>query len=375
MKSKVILVNQTTGYLMIDIVNAYSQVYDEVVLLAGNVEIHSRPLSANVDVHFIKAYNKKNIIHRIATWSIGFWQSFFYILFHGKGAVVIYVTNPPLSYFSSLILRNRFSVIEYDIYPDALKNIGIKDNSLISKIWRNINRKVFRKADCIFTLSDGMANLLTKYVDKAKIKVIPNWGSITMNPIPKDENPFIKEHHLGNKFVVMYSGNIGYTHNVETIIDIAACLQDELEIHFMIIGDGGKKTDLIKSVETQGLTNCTFLDWLPADKIVYSLSAANLSVVTLTDDTAFVSVPSKTYNILSVGSPILCVAPEKSEIGQLVKKEQCGKCYDKSHIKGMMNFIMQLKSDKNYYAEMTQNALKASTHYTFTNAKDYVCHN
>ena len=71
----------------------------------------------------------------------------------------------------------------------------------------------------------------------------------------------------------------------------------------------------------------------------------------------------------------LSFVPEKSEIGQLVKKEQCGKCYDKSHIKGMTNFIMQLKSDKNYYAEMTQNALKASTHYTFTNAKDYVCHN
>lgn len=122
------------------------------------------------------------------------------------------------------------------------------------------------------------------------------------------------------------------------------------------------------------MTNCTFLDWLPADKIVYSLSAANLSVVTLTDDTAFVSVPSKTYNILSVGSPILCVAPEKSEVGQLVKKEQCGKCYDKSHIKEMMNFILQLKSDKEYYAEMVQNSLNASTHYTFANASEYVCY-
>lgn len=374
MKSKVILVNQTTGYLMVDIVNAYSQVYDEVVLLAGNVEIHNRPLSANVYIYSIKAYNKKNIIYRITTWAVSFLQSFFYILFHGKGAMVIYVTNPPLSYFSSLILKNRFSVIGYDIYPDALKNIGIKDNNLIFKIWGNINRKVFRNADFIFTLSDGMANLLTKYADKAKIKVIPNWGSITMNPIPKKENLFIKEHHLENKFVVMYSGNIGYTHNVETIIDIAARLQGERGIHFMIIGDGGKKADLMKLVETQGLENCTFLNWLPADKIVYSLSAADLSVVTLTDDTAFVSVPSKTYNILSVGSPMLCVAPEKSEIGQLVKKERCGKCYDKDHVEEMINFILQLKSDKKYYTEMVKNALNASTHYTFANANEYVYH-
>ena len=56
-----------------------------------------------------------------------------------------------------------------------------------------------------------MANLLSKYVNNSKIKVIPNWGSITMNPVSKVDNPFIKEHHLESKFVVMYSGNIGYT--------------------------------------------------------------------------------------------------------------------------------------------------------------------
>lgn len=374
MKSKVIIVNQSTGYLMVDVVNAYSQEYDEVVLLAGKVEEHSRILSSKVFLYNIKTYNKKNIFYRIVTWLISFFQSFFYILFHGKGAMVVYVTNPPLSYFSSLFLKNKFIIVEYDIYPDALKNIGIRDNSLIFKLWTKINRKVFKKANCIITLSNGMANLLSKYVNNSKIKVIPNWGSITMNPVSKVDNPFIKEHHLESKFVVMYSGNIGYTHHVETIVELASLLRNEPDIHFMIIGDGGKKADLIKLAETQGLINCTFLDWLPADKIVYSLSSADLSVVTLTDDTAFVSVPSKTYNILSVGSPMLCVAPEKSEIGQLVKKERCGKCYDKSHVEEMVNFILQLKSDKKYYTEMTKNALKASTHYTFANAREYVCY-
>ena len=366
--------NQSTGYLMVDVVNAYSQEYDEVVLLAGKVEEHSRILSPKVFLYNIKAYNKKNVFYRILTWLISFFQSFFYLLIHGKGAMVVYVNNPPLSYISSLYLRNKFIIIEYDIYPDALKNIGIRDDSLIFKLWTKINRKVFKKADCIITLSNGMANLLSKYVNKSQIMVIPNWGSITMNPVPKVDNPFIKEHHLEGKFVVMYSGNIGYTHHVETIVALALLLRNEFDIHFMVIGGGGKKADLVKLVEMQGLVNCTFLDWLPAGKIVYSLSAADLSVVTLTDDTAFVSVPSKTYNILSVGSPMLCVAPEKSEIGQLVKKERCGKCYDKDHVEEMINFILQLKSDKKYYTEMVKNALNASTHYTFANANEYVYH-
>lgn len=103
-----------------------------------------------------------------------------------------------------------------------------------------------------------MANLLSKYVNKSKIKVIPNWGSITMNPVPKVDNPFIKEHHLEGKFVVMYSGNIGYTHHVETIVALALLLRNEFDIHFMVIGGGGKKADLVKLVEMQGLVNCTF---------------------------------------------------------------------------------------------------------------------
>lgn len=372
MKSKVILVNQFSGYLMVDIVNAYCKVYDEVVLLAGKVMEYERPLSTKVEVHSIMAYSKKNILHRIATWLIGFLQSFFYILFKGKDATVIYVTNPPLSYFSALLLKNRFSIIEYDIYPNALKNIGIKEDNFIYKIWKKINCKVFCKAECIYTLSDGMADLLSEYVERNKMKVISNWGSVAMAAVPKDINPFVKRYHLERKFVVMYSGNIGYTHNVETILDLAVRLRNDTDVHFMIIGDGGKKADLVKKAELEDLSNCTFLDWQPADSIVYSLSAADLSIVTLTDDTAFVSVPSKTYNILSVGSPLLCIAPKQSEISVLVKREECGKCFDKEEVRGMLDYIKRLKEDINYKSELSVNALKASAHYTHENANQYV---
>ena len=81
MKSKVIIVNQSTGYLMVDVVNAYSQEYDEVVLLAGKDEEHSRILSSKVFLYNIKTYNKKNIFYRIVTWLISFFQSFFYSFF------------------------------------------------------------------------------------------------------------------------------------------------------------------------------------------------------------------------------------------------------------------------------------------------------
>ena len=151
-----------------------------------------------------------------------------------------------------------------------------------------------------------MKRLLSKYVDENRVKVIYNWSSNSdLRPIAKSDNPFILEHHLQDKFVVMYSGNIGYTHNVELIIELAIRFKDDNSIHFVIIGNGGKKQDLLKQAEMNGLQNCTFLDWQPADRIKYSLAAADLSVVTLTEETALVSVPSKTYNILAIGSPLL----------------------------------------------------------------------
>lgn len=120
------------------------------------------------------------------------------------------------------------------------------------------------------------------------------------------------------------------------------------------------------------MINCSFLDWQPTDKIRYSLSAADLSIVTLTEDTAFVSVPSKTYNILSVGSPLLCIAPKESEIGMLVEREKCGKCYERNEIKEMTNYILQLKENISYKIELSRNALNAATKYTFDNANLYV---
>jgi len=373
MNSNVVLINQTTGYLMIDIVNAYCLSYDNVSLIAGTVQEYDRKLLNKVKREYIIPYNKKNILKRVMTWSISTIQIFFILFFKYRKSLIIYATNPPSSYFISLFLKNRFAIIEYDIYPNALKNIGIEQNNLIYKLWNRINYRVFNKAECIFTLSKGMKDLLTQYVDQKKIRVIPNWSSINYsNPIARNNNEFIKEHKLNEKFIIMYSGNIGYTHNVEIILDLAKYLKDSTEFHFVIIGDGGKKSYMINYAKRLHLNNCTFLDWQPSSKIASSLSAANLSIVTLTEDAAHVSVPSKTYNILSVGCPLLCIAPHQSEISLLVEKEKCGRCFQKKDIDEMSAYIQQLKKNMDYWENLSVNALKAAKHYTYKNASMYV---
>lgn len=370
---KIVLVNQSSGYLMVDIVNAYASKYNEITLIAGSIKQNERKLNNEVKVDKILAYNRTSGIKRVLTWLWGTLQIFFKLLFKYRGWYVVYVTNPPMSYLLALLLKNRFSVIVYDIYPDTLANIGIKPSNFFFRKWVNWNEKIFVKADKVFTLSEGMKKQLMNYGSEDKIVAISNWpASSKLQPIDKHVNHFISEYNLSNKFVVLYSGNIGKTHNVEYIIETAKALRKYENIHFMIIGEGGKKKILEDKVSEYRLNNCTFLTWQNTDKLPYSLASADVAVITLNDETSSLSVPSKTYNLLAVGVPLLCIASEKTELYQLVSKYNNGKCYDKNDIQGMVNFILELYNNTELKAELSNNSLKASTHFTYKNAEKYV---
>lgn len=370
MKS-IVIINQTTGYLTVDVCNAFAEKYDKVILLAGSVSSYPRTCSPNVEVIHICKYNKSSIIKRLYTWLKGSLQIKNYLKKIDSSADVLYFTNPPMSYFWADKMDNRFGIVEYDIYPDALKNI--KCPPTIIKWWEKRNIKVFDKADGIVTLSEGMKKLLTKYCPEDNIKVIYNWGQSNEVELVKDENNwFVKKHNLKDKFVVLYSGNIGFTHNVESIISVAEALRNNPIVVFLIIGQGGKKDSLLKTAKEKNLNNVKFLDYLPASDLKYSMSCANLGVVTLTRETANISVPSKTYNLLSYGIPLLNISTSDSEVGNIIKQNECGKSFDICDIDNIVRFIELCISNNTIYQNLRENAKKASRFFTSSNADKYI---
>ncbi len=371
--TKVVIINQSTGYLMIDIANAYADEYDEVVLMAGSIKVAERHLNEKIRVDKIIAYNRTSSMKRLLTWLWASIQIFNRILFKYRNYEVVYVTNPPMAYLSSLLLKNPFSIIIYDTYPDALKNIGIGKDNVIYKWWGKKNKLLFARASKIVTLSNGMADCLANYVSREKIRVVPNWSSKSnFKPLAKSDNPFAKSHGVENKFTVLYSGNMGFTHNVETIVEVAKRLSSDEQIHFMLIGDGKKKVELQKRCREYGLNNCTFLDWQPVDVMPYSLACADLGVITLNDETALVSVPSKTYNLLAVGAPLMVIAPQESEIARMVEQFGNGKCFAPGDVGAMAAFVKELSSNSTYRQQMSDNSVEASKNFTYANARLYV---
>ncbi len=370
---KVVLVNQSTGYLMIDIVNAFAEKYDEVVLVAGTIKVMERPLDSKVEWRKIKPYNRETLKSRLFSWIWGTLQIVLLLLFKYRKHEVIFITNPPFAYLIAILLKRPFSVVVYDTYPDALTNIGISRNHLIFKIWSKLNVQIFKKSKAVVTLSESMAKQLTQYTTKEKIRVVPNWhGSSRFKPVSKNQNIFLQNHSLEKKFIILYSGNIGLTHHVEVIISVAKLLKADKDLCFLIIGNGKKKQELIKSADEASLTNCLFLDWQDYDILPYSLAAADLGIVTLNEETAMLSVPSKTYNLMASGVPLLAISPESSELASLVDEYKNGRNFSADQLNEIASFISNCKNNPVICNEMSDNSLKASEKFTYKNAKLYL---
>jgi hypothetical protein len=114
------------------------------------------------------------------------------------------------------------------------------------------------------------------------------------------------------------------------------------------------------------------MSWLPTNIFPYSLASADVAVITLNEESSDTSVPSKTFNYLAVGSPLLCIANENSELSQLVSKYHNGICCSKDKIKNITEFILRLSKDKELHNRLSSNSVSASKDFTVTNAKKYL---
>ncbi len=219
---KILIVNQNAGYLTIDVANAFCREYVQVVLFCGRLRVYERRLNENVKVVKTIPYNKASILSRIFTWGLCTLHLLFLMITKFRGYYVLYYTNPPTSYFISLLTKHSFAVVVFDIYPDALKIIGIKENNFLFKVYKKINQLVFARAEKIITLSNGMATMLKNYVNEDKIKVVPLW--VAFNIVEKRlklVNPLEIKYNLKGKLIVLYAGTMGIANNLEVLFHAA----------------------------------------------------------------------------------------------------------------------------------------------------------
>jgi len=369
---KIVFINQGFNYLTIDIINEFADKYTDVSVITGSIRVQDIPLSEKVFVDKIITYNKKNLLTKTLTWLIGTVQIYFLLLFKYRKHELFFISIPPFAYLLTLLLKNKFSLLIWDVYPDTLKSYNISEKSFFYKFWQNLNRRILPKAHRLFTIGNRMADLINQYVDKENIIVIPLWSGLTkIKSIPKSENEFAIEHSLVDKFVVQYSGNIGYTHNLEVLIETARKLIDNEDIVFLIIGRGKRSKDIKDLIKSYNLRNCKMLPFQHDDILPYSLACADLGVVVLDEKTSQVSIPSKTYNLMAVGVPLLCIASKDSELGDYIDEFENGAIFSADKVDEISSFIQTLSNNKGLLNKFKCNSLKASRNFTRDNAKKF----
>lgn len=360
-ESKVIFINQDSGYLMIDIINAFSDAGRSCVLITGRLVERNIHLKEDISVRKIIRYNRINIFNRFFTWIIGFLQIWALVLFEYRKDELFVVSNPPFAPLLSILSKLNIRLLIFDIYPDVLSELGyLSKNSFLIKTWERLNRKAYNNATKIYTLTDGMKKVLTKYSRSDIIEVVPIWTDNSfLKPVKRSDNPFVNKHNLLDKFIVMYSGNIGLTNNIEVLIDIAERISND-RIQFLIIGSGASKYIIEQKIEKLNLKNVLLLPWQEPAQIPYSFSAADLAVIIQGSRVSKLAIPSKFYNFLSVGAPLLTISSVDSELSGLVSNYSCGKNFEITQLTEIANFINELANSKNLQNKFKICSIEAS---------------
>lgn len=374
-KKSVLLVNQSSGYLAVDIANVFQESgsYENVVLATGTQKEKLYGLNGKISVQPIKKYNMSGTLSRFISWIVAFFQILFLTKTKYRGYSLFLVSNPPITSFLHLFCKNDYSTLIYDVYPDGLGNFASK-TSLIYRLWVKNNISFYKKADNVFTLTESMKQTLSKYCDKDKIEVVPVWASSNITlPKQSQTNPFIEQHpELQGKFIVMYSGNIGLDHDLKCLFDAVRKIENN-DIVIVIIGEGYNKQPLIDYAEEKRVTDrCFFYPYQTIEMLPFSLTSASVGVVATKPNGRSSSIPSKAFNLIQLQIPLMAIAHPESEISLLVKKHNIGKAFMTDQVEEIASFLDDASKDSSILAEYKHNESICEPLYTKELAKKFV---
>lgn len=288
-----------------------------------------------VTIHRVRAthFGKDRLILRainIVTLTLA--VVWFALLHFRRGDRLLVVTNPPslppvLGVIASWRGMNAHLLV-HDVYPEVLAATGLlRRDSLSYRILGRFFGATFKLYGSIVVLGRDMADVVRAKLQGANrhITIIPNWGDVDeITPIPRHQNAFLSLNQIDAPCIIQFSGNIGRTHDVDTILAAAGKLRDRTDIQFVFAGYGGKTGAVTDAIGSGAFPNVRLLPRQPRELLGPMLSSADATIISFIDEMKGLSVPSRMYNVLSAGTPIIAIADPHSELALVVCEERAG---------------------------------------------------
>ncbi len=335
----------STGYYLTRIAEGLTDVFSVRVICgqpnysARGTKAPAREIHREVEIYRVAGttLDKNKIPFRLINMLSLSVSTFFRALLNfQKNDAVLVVTTPPLLPFiaalAAKIRRAEYTLLIHDNYPEILIAAGkTTAESPFSKIMNRANRLLYRHAEKIVVVGRDMRELIEfKIADSNKkpntpVVFISNWAELEqVSPEPRRANRLLEELNIEEKLVFLYAGNMGYPNDLESIVRCAEKLRGDERFHFIFLGAGVKRRWLEREISEKRLKNVSLLDPRPRGEQKTFLNACDVALVSLIKKMRGVSMPSRTYNILAAGKPILALTEENSELDLLVREERVG---------------------------------------------------
>lgn len=313
----------------------------------------SRETLNGVDVRRLplSSLGKSSIAIRLVAQWIFLIQTMVRGLFTRNLVGIMVSTSPPFCGFAgAFISRMRRVPVKYwlmDLNPDQIIAMGkASPNGLPVRVFEFFNRTILSRASNIVMLDRFMLQRVEKkgVPVKHKTEIMPPWPhQDELQNIPHDQNPFRARHNLAGKFVVMYSGNHSPANPLATLLDAAERFKDDPRIVFYCIGGGGGKKEVDDRIAA-GAKNIVSLPYQPLSEIKYSLSAADVHVVSIGNEVVGIVHPCKVYGSMAVSRPVLLFGPNPSHVSDLIEQNAIGWHINHGDVDGAVRVINQMLS-------------------------------
>ncbi|MDB4722095.1 glycosyltransferase family 4 protein [Verrucomicrobiales bacterium] len=229
-----------------------------------------------------------------------------------------------------------------DLWPESIAAVGtMRRSSKVYRFLEIIERQLYRSSKAIVVNAEGLKTSIEKKgILQEKIKVIKNGVMLSDYGVVVKDKFLLKKLNLEEKFIVSYIGTMGMAHALDFILDCANEITDK-KIHFIMIGEGAERENLMHKAKNLKLDNVTFLSGVPKEEVKNYIGISNVSLVNLKKSDTFKKIiPSKIFENVALKKPILLGVEGESKA--LIQKYQVGICYEPENKKSFYDALNEI---------------------------------
>jgi len=295
------------------------------------------------------SFGKGSLLWRLVGGVSFLLQAMVHGIFTARPSAILVTTAPPMGALAAMVVSivRRAPIVHWvmDLNPDQAVALGhVERGSVLVALMEALNRSILGRATTVVVLDRFMeARVTTKSAIAGKIVVLPPWPHENfLTTVDHDVNPFRKGQGWDGKLVIMYSGNHSPSNPLRTVLEAAAILREETGVVFAFLGGGIGKAEVEEFARQYSLRNVVSLPYQPLDHAKYSLSAADVHIVTLGSDMVGIVHPCKIYGALAVARPVIFVGPAPSHASDILAMDSIGWHFEHGDSEGVARLVRSL---------------------------------